>query len=107
LASRIAKESNTVSKEHDLGKLICEENPYTQDMDMYPGQPTPHNINQIQKEVEYYDPAKLWDSAPLTISKMVRITYTYREGNSDKTDYLIVLYEGSGGGEFRPNPYPL
>lgn len=95
-----------MSKEHDLGKLIFDENPYTQDMNIYPGEPAPHNINQIQKEVVDYDPAEVWTSAPLTIKRTVRITYTYREEGYDKTDYLIVLYEGSGGGEIRQSPYP-
>jgi hypothetical protein len=58
-----------------------------------------HNVNQIQWAVENSDPERPWTfkGEPLYVRRALRVEYTYREQNWDKTDYLIVLYQCSGG----------
>jgi hypothetical protein len=49
--------------------------------------------------VENSDPERPWtfEGEPLYVRRALRVEYTYREQNWDKTDYLIVLYQCSGG----------
>ena len=58
-----------------------------------------HNFNQIQWAIENSDPERPWTfkGEPLYVRRALRVEYTYREQNWDKTDYLIVLYQCSGG----------
>jgi len=49
--------------------------------------------------IENSDPERPWTfkGEPLYVRRALRVEYTYREQNWDKTDYLIVLYQCSGG----------
>ncbi len=100
-----------------LGKLICDLNPYPKPMDIYVDNPkpppapggnrdTPADLCQMEVEVDdEYTGEWSFKGEAQHIAKAVRIKYRYPvlDPSTNKPirwleDYLLIGYEGSGGG---------
>jgi len=95
-----------------LGELMHGENPYPWDMEIRfeemvkdgPGRETDARRKFRVTDV-YQDRAKILDAnfwyfkgKPSRVSKTIRIPYTYVVNGESYTQYLLIGYEGHGGG---------
>jgi hypothetical protein len=97
--------------EKTVGELICRLNPYTHEMDIYVGNPKPNDDNgnpcQVELEIDDKYPGE-WSfkGEPQRINRSIRLRYRYpvRDKEHPNTilywvnDYLLIGYEGAGGG---------
>jgi hypothetical protein len=104
-----AVEGDDAKMEKAIGELICRLNPYTKEMDIFVGNPgppgSPNKYRQVELEIDdKYADAWAFKGQPQRINRSFRIKYRYPKKDDNGNilywlvDYLLVGYEGAGGG---------